>query len=45
VYKADDTGVHTAQAPKEIIAGKGKDLVGSETYNETGILVPLSGTV
>jgi hypothetical protein len=42
VNKADDTGVGTAQATKEIIAGKGKEFVGSVTYNESGILVTVS---
>jgi hypothetical protein len=45
VYKADETGVHNAQAPEVIIAGKGKELVGSIKCNERRTLVSLCVTV
>lgn len=39
MYKAEETGVHTAQVTNKIIGAKGKELVGRIKYNEHGTLV------
>lgn len=45
VFHADETGVHTVQAPNKITAAKGKKRIRSITSSERGTLVTVCVTI